>query len=120
MVLPGLFIQAGTTVAFIISNTATVWVQGHVYDKDLTAIHVGDKVDMHHASFPQVFHGTLLYIGDLIDPATRTTSVRIVTQNTGGQLKKDLFVDVVIHTRRTVTCSWCRLPPCCTTRRTSQ
>ena len=35
MVLPGQFIQAGTTAAFVISNTSTVWVQGHVYDKDL-------------------------------------------------------------------------------------
>ena len=97
MVLPGQFIQAGMTAAFVISNTATVWVQGHVYDKDLTAIHTGDKVDLSHASFPQTFHGTLSYIGDLIDPATRTTSVRIVTQNTDGDLKKDMFVDVVIH-----------------------
>ena len=32
---------------------------------------------------------------------TRTTPVRIVTQNTGGLLKKDLFVDVVIHDRST-------------------
>jgi multidrug efflux pump subunit AcrA (membrane-fusion protein) len=34
-------------------------------------------------------------------PATRTTPVRIVTQNTAGLLKKDLFVDVVIHDKTT-------------------
>jgi multidrug efflux pump subunit AcrA (membrane-fusion protein) len=34
----------------------------------------------------------------MIDPATRTTPVRIVTRNEGGLLKKDLFVDVVIQT----------------------
>jgi len=54
-------------------------------------------VDARNASFPQTFHGVVSYIGDMIDPATRTTPVRIVTQNTGGLLKKDLFVDVVIH-----------------------
>ena len=84
MVLPGQFIQAGTTAAFVISNTSTVWVQGHVYDKDLRSVHVGDKVDERNASFPDAFHGVIGYIGDLIDPATRTTSVRIVTQNSGG------------------------------------
>ena len=41
------------------------------------------------------------YIGDMIDPATRTTPVRIVTQNPEGLLKKDLFVDVVIHDKTT-------------------
>jgi cobalt-zinc-cadmium efflux system membrane fusion protein len=101
MVLPGQFIQAGTTAAFVISNTATVWVQGHIYDKDLASVHVGDKVDERNSSFPQTFHGVVSYIGDLLDPATRTTPVRIVTQNTDGLLKKDLFVDVVIHDKTT-------------------
>jgi cobalt-zinc-cadmium efflux system membrane fusion protein len=101
MVLPGQFIQAGTTAAFVISNIATVWVQGHVYDKDLANVHVGDKVDERNASFPEVFHGTVSYIGDMLDPATRTTPVRIVTQNPNGLLKKDLFVDIVIHDRGT-------------------
>jgi cobalt-zinc-cadmium efflux system membrane fusion protein len=101
MVLPGQFIQAGMTAAFVISNTSTVWVQGHVYDKDLTAVHVGDKVDERNASFPQTFHGVVSYIGAMLDPATRTTPVRIVTENTDGLLKKDLFVDVVIHDKTT-------------------
>jgi cobalt-zinc-cadmium efflux system membrane fusion protein len=101
MVLPGQLIQAGTTAAFVISNTSTVWVQGHVYDKDLAAVHVGDKVDERNSAFPETFHGVVSYIGDLLDPATRTTPVRIVTQNPDGLLKKDLFVDVVIHDKTT-------------------
>jgi membrane fusion protein, heavy metal efflux system len=101
MVLPGQFIQAGTTAAFVISNTSTVWVQGHVYDKDLASVHVGDKVDERNASFPEPFHGVVSYIGEMLDPATRTTPVRIVTQNPHGLLKKDLFVDVVIHDKST-------------------
>ena len=55
MVLPGQFIQAGTTAAFVISNTSTVWVQGRVYDKDLASVHVGDKVDLRNAAFPEAF-----------------------------------------------------------------
>jgi len=101
MVLPGQFIQAGTTAAFVISNTSTVWVQGHVYDKDLVPVHVGDKVDERNSSFPDTFHGIVSYIGEMLDPATRTTPVRIVTQNPSGLLKKDLFVDVVIHDKAT-------------------
>jgi cobalt-zinc-cadmium efflux system membrane fusion protein len=99
LVLPGQFIQAGATTAFVISNVSTVWMQGHVYDRDLASVHVGDKVDARNSSFPVVFHGTVSYIGEMIDPATRTTPVRIVTQNTDGLLKKDLFVDLVIHDR---------------------
>jgi cobalt-zinc-cadmium efflux system membrane fusion protein len=97
LVLPGQVIQAGTTVAFVISDISTVWVQGHVYDRDLSTVHLGDKVEERNASFPETFNGVVANIGDLVDPATRTTPVRIVTANPRGLLKKDLFVDVVIH-----------------------
>jgi cobalt-zinc-cadmium efflux system membrane fusion protein len=97
LVLPGQVIQAGTTVAFVISDISTVWVQGHVYDRDLAAVRLGDTVELRNASFPDAFEGVISNIGDLVDPATRTTPVRIVTRNPRGALKKDLFVDIVIH-----------------------
>jgi len=99
LVLPGQLIQAGTTMAFVISNTATVWVQGHIYEKDLASVHVGDQADVRNSAIDQTFHGVVSYIDRLVDPATRTTLVRIVTPNTGGLLKKDLFMDVTIHDR---------------------
>jgi cobalt-zinc-cadmium efflux system membrane fusion protein len=99
LVSPGLVIQAGTTACFTISDVSTVWVQGHIYERDLESIRVGDAVDQTNASFQKVFHGVVSYIGALLDPATRTTPVRIVTKNPDGLLKKDLFVDAVIHTR---------------------
>jgi cobalt-zinc-cadmium efflux system membrane fusion protein len=99
LVSPGLVIQAGTTACFTISNTSTVWVQGHIYDRDLESVHMGDPVDETNTAFHTTFHGVISYIDSLVDPATRTTSVRIVTQNPQGLLKKDMFVDAVIHTR---------------------
>ena len=88
LVSPGLVIQAGMTACFTISDVSTVWVQGHIYDRDLESIHVGDTVEQTNASFPQTFRGTVAYIGALIDPATRTTPVRIVTQNPAGRAQK--------------------------------
>lgn len=99
LVSPGLVIQAGMTACFTISDVSTVWVQGHIYDRDLESIRVGDAVEETNSSFKQTFHGMVSYIGAMVDPATRTTSVRIVTRNPAGLLKKDMFVDAVIHTR---------------------
>lgn len=99
LVTPGLVIQAGTTACFTISDTSTVWVWGHVYDRELESVRVGDSVDLSSGAFRETFHGTINYIGALLDPATRTTPVRIVTQNPRGLLKKDMFLDAVIHTR---------------------
>ena len=104
LVLPGQLIQAGATMAFVITDVSTVWVQGHIYEKDLPSVHVGDAVELRNASLPGVFHGTVAYVDHLVDPATRTTLVRIVTKNPNGMLRKDLFVDVTLsdRTRRDV------------------
>jgi len=98
LVSPGMLIQAGATVCFMISAVNTVWVQGHIFDRDLPSVRVGDPVEETNPSFDGVFHGTVAYIGASMDPATRTTPVRIVTQNTRGILKKDMFVEAVVHT----------------------
>ena len=49
-------------------------------------------------AFAGTFRGEVAYVGALVDPATRTTPVRIVTHNPEGLLKKDMFVDAAIRT----------------------
>jgi membrane fusion protein, heavy metal efflux system len=98
LISPGMLIQAGQTVCFQVSDTSTVWVQGHIFDRDLPSIRIGDRVEETNPSFNRTFGGTIAYVGSFVDPNTRTTPVRIVTANPGGLLKKDMFVDAVIHT----------------------
>ncbi len=92
-------IQAGTTICFVISDVSKVWVQGHIFDRDLPMVRDGDPVEETNASFNRAFHGLVSNIGALVDPDTRTTPVRIVTDNPGALLKKDMYVDAVIRTR---------------------
>ncbi len=99
LVMPGQLIQAGATTCFMISDVSKVWVQGHIFDRDLPFVKNGDPVEETNASFSHAFHGTVSYIGASLDPDTRTTPVRIVTDNPGALLKKDMFVDAVIRTR---------------------
>ena len=99
LISPGMLIQAGATTCFMVSDVSTVWVQGHIFDRDLPSVRPGDRVDLSNASIPDVFHGEISYVGSMLDPTTRTTPVRIVTPNPHGLLKKDTFVEAVIHTR---------------------
>jgi membrane fusion protein, heavy metal efflux system len=98
MVSPGMLVQAGVTACFMISNVNTVWVQGHIFDRDLPLVKIGDAVLETNPASSRTFHGTVNYVGAFVDPATRTTPVRIVTQNPEGLLKKDMFVEAVIAT----------------------
>ena len=99
LVMPGQLIQAGSTTCFVLSDTSTVWVQGHIFDRDLPLVRVGDVVEETNSSFPRTFHGVVAYMGAMVDPDTRTTPVRILTRNPGELLKKDMYLEAVIHTR---------------------
>ncbi len=48
----------------------------------------------------ETFPGRVDYVGALVDPQTRATTVRIVARNRGDFLKRDLYVRVRIRSRR--------------------
>ena len=63
LVSPGMLIQAGPTVCFMVSDVSTVWVQGHIFDRDLPSVRRGDPVEETNPSFARRFHGEVSYIG---------------------------------------------------------
>ena len=89
---PGQLLLAGQTQCFTISNLSTVWVLVNVYQQDLAYIHSGDPVTIHTDAYGQDFQGKISYISAAVDPASRTLQARIVTQNPGEKLKKDMYV----------------------------
>lgn len=95
-VAPGEVVQGGSTQCFTISNTSTVWVLANVYQSALNYIHRGDRVVIQTDAYPMTFHGRISYIAPALDPTTRTLQVRIVTDNPGERLKKDMYVTVVV------------------------
>jgi membrane fusion protein, heavy metal efflux system len=97
LVGPGQLLQAGTTQCFTISDMSTVWVLINIYQNDLAYVRVGDGVDITTDAYPGVFHGKISYLADALDPNTRTLQARIVTQNPGYKLKKDIYVTATVH-----------------------
>lgn len=96
-VAPGQVVQAGATQCFTISNMNTVWVLANVYQSDLAYIRQGQAVSVETNVYPELFHGRISYIAPAMDPNTRTLQVRIVTENPGQRLKKDMYVTVAVN-----------------------
>lgn len=96
-VAPGQLLQAGATQCFTISDMSTVWVLVNVYQNDLAYVHVGDPVIIHTDAYPQDFSGKISYIAAALDPTSRTLQARIVTQNPGEKLKKDMYVTATVQ-----------------------
>lgn len=99
-VAPGQLVSAGSQV-FTISDMGSVWVQVHVYERQLGVIGVGQPVAITASAYPgRVFHGRISYIGATLDPKTRTVQARIVTANPGARLKNQMFVTAVVRAGR--------------------
>ncbi|HEV2323919.1 MAG TPA: efflux RND transporter periplasmic adaptor subunit [Terracidiphilus sp.] len=96
LVSPGQVVQAGQTQAFTISDLSTVWVLANVYQADLAYIHRGDNVVVQTDAYPNPFHGRISYVAPALDPNTRTLQARIVVDNPGEELKKDMYCTVLV------------------------
>jgi len=97
LVGPGQLLQAGTTQVFTISDMSTVWVLVNVYQGDVAYVHSGDSVNITTDAYADTFHGKISYIAPALDPNTRTLQARIVTENPGDKLKKDMYVTATVN-----------------------
>ena len=96
LVSPGQVLQAGQTQAFTISDLSTVWVLANVYQADLAYVRSGDDVVVQTDAYPGNFHGKISYVAPALDPNTRTLQARIVVDNPGEKLKRDMYCTVTV------------------------
>jgi cobalt-zinc-cadmium efflux system membrane fusion protein len=86
--------------AFIVANLQRVWVQAEVYEKDLGRLSVSQNAFITVDTYPnRAFEGKVTYIGDVLDPQTRTARVRCELANPEVQLKTDMFANVQLPTK---------------------
>jgi membrane fusion protein, heavy metal efflux system len=97
LVAPGQLLQSGNTQCFTISNMTSVWVMVNVYQQDLSYVHVGDPAVIQTDAYADKFQGKISYLGAALDPNTHTLQARIVTQNPGEKLKKDMYVTALVR-----------------------
>ena len=94
----GEVIEAGKKVATV-SDLSTVWVLLNIHEKDLAKVKQGTTVKIHTESYPgEVFGGKVAYIGDMVDPQSRTVSVRVEVPNPRARLKPGMFATAEVVT----------------------
>jgi cobalt-zinc-cadmium efflux system membrane fusion protein len=83
---------------FTVADLSDVWVIAAVPEKDVEYIQKGHTVDIVAAAYPHgIFKGTITYVGDVLDPATRTLPVRVTALNPDKRLKPEMFALVRIQ-----------------------
>ena len=97
-VTAGQKVMAGDAL-FRIADLSSVWVDGDVYERDLSSLRVGQPaIAMFEALPSERLTGRIAYIYPTLSPETRTTRVRITLPNTRGLLKPGMYATLLMAT----------------------
>lgn len=93
----GDYITAGS-VLLQVANLSQVWALFDAYESDLPFLKVGDHLEFTLQAIPgKVFSGKISFIDPILDRDSRTSKVRVVTSNPGGQLKPEMYASAKVN-----------------------
>lgn len=82
---------------FKIADLSVVWLQGDVFEKDLSLVHVGQRAQVTVDAYPgQTFWGRVAFIAPSVAMESRTGTVRIELSNPGNRLKPGMYASLQI------------------------
>jgi cobalt-zinc-cadmium efflux system membrane fusion protein len=90
--------QAGEdSTLFTVMDLRRLYVDAQIYEQDIGRVSLGRRTETTVNAVPgRRLEGTVVYIGQKIDEATRTLALRTEIENPGGALKAGMFARVKI------------------------
>jgi cobalt-zinc-cadmium efflux system membrane fusion protein len=84
--------QDATTPLVTITDLTSVWALADVYEQDLGLVEKGGAVAVHVPAYPgETFAGTVIHVGDVLDPGSRTVKLKCALPNPDHRLKPEMF-----------------------------
>lgn len=90
------------TLLFVVSDLSNLWALAEVAETALPLLRPGAPVAVRVAAYPaDTFAGTVVFVGDTLDPTTRRVTVRCSVPNQDGRLKPNMFATISFETTTT-------------------
>jgi cobalt-zinc-cadmium efflux system membrane fusion protein len=85
---------------FIVADLSRVWVEAEVPEQQIDLVEVGEDVLVEIPALGnRQYTATLIYEADIVNPQTRTVTVRSVIDNPDREIKPDMLVSMLIKSR---------------------
>lgn len=95
-VSPGQVAQPGDPL-FTVADLSRVWVVGGLPEQTARAVQVGQAVEVHVPALGQQrWTGRIIFVGDTVNPDTRTVAIRTEVENMGRALKPQMLATMRI------------------------
>lgn len=90
-------LEAGA-MPYEVVDLSTLWVLADVYETELRFVSPGAAAQLTLNAFPgRRLTGKVLFVDPVLDPKTRTARVRLSFSNANGELKPEMFGEVVLE-----------------------
>ena len=93
----GAYWNDATAALMTVADLSTVFVTASAQEKDLGQLYIGQTAKVAFDAYPDALEGKVRYIGDLLDPDTRTVKARIAFDNRDGRLKPGMFARTTFY-----------------------
>jgi RND family efflux transporter MFP subunit len=91
MVVAGQAVMPGMKL-YRIADLRTVWIEGAVFEQDLSFVRAGAQVRAELAAYPgRSFEGRVSFVWPTVDEQSRTARVRVAFANPDGMLKPGMY-----------------------------
>lgn len=85
---------------FIVADLSHVWAVAEVPEQQIELIQQGEDVKIEIPALGgKQMTGKLIYVGDVVNPETRTVTVRTDIENTGGSIKPDMLISMLVQSK---------------------
>lgn len=85
---------------FIVADLSHVWAVAEVPEQQIELIQKGEDVKIEIPALGgKQMTGKLIYLGDVVNPQTRTVTVRTDIQNAGGSIKPDMLISMLVQSK---------------------
>jgi len=87
---------------FIVADLSHVWAVAEVPEQQIELIQQGEEVNIEIPALgDKEITGKLIYVGDVVNPQTRTVTVRTDIANPNGDIKPDMLVSMLVQSKPT-------------------
>jgi len=84
-------------IAYKVADLDHLWIELSVFERDLPLVHVGDDVEVSPLGDQQsIVQGKVAHVGEVIDPTTRSTDVRVTVDDPKIHLRPGQSVHATI------------------------
>ena len=95
-VLQGMHVKPGMNL-YMIADLSNIWLIADIYEYEIPWMKLGQEAEMNLSYFPgKKFKGKVTFIDPILDSKSRTLKVRMEFPNPGGELKPEMYADVIL------------------------